>query len=114
MQLNRTPAIQGYKILATGKVQGKTFTSRLIQALFVPKNPHSLAQACFRPGVAFRLWNGKRAIDVLTCFQCNNIEVFAPTLKDGSGDIPMDASRLPLIRLVKAVFPNDKEIQAIR
>jgi len=75
------------------------------------------AKACiFDPAVVLRVWSGADAIDALVCFHCNEIELLT---RDGAGRIvhrayeDLNPSRAALVRLVKRLIPNDREIQAV-
>ena len=42
------------------------------------------AARCFQPGVAFRIWRDKEAVDVVICFKCTNLEI---NLKGSPADV---------------------------
>jgi hypothetical protein len=110
------PDFEGYRILAKGKDQGDKFATDLASILLTDAtwiNPQ--AAKCFEPGVAFRLWKDKARVDVLICFKCHNLQV---TSYDSDGKQLVQAfgnmeasSEAALLKLAKAAFPDDKEIQ---
>ena len=66
-------------------------------------------------GVAFRVWDGDRALEVLICFKCNDLW---PHVVGESGTLQsewlaFDPVRAELVALAKEAFPNDAKIQAI-
>jgi hypothetical protein len=68
-------------------------------------------KACaFAPGVAFRVWARTRAVDVLICFQCDEIAAayVGGRRQMTAGDI--DPARPAFVRLVKSVLGDDPEI----
>jgi hypothetical protein len=66
------------------------------------------------PGVAYRLWNGDKAVEVLVCFKC---DVLWPHVVGEEGVPPQrewkdfDPVRAELLALTKEAFPEDAEIQ---
>ncbi len=108
--------IGGYRVTATGKEQGEKFATDLAAILLTDAtwlNPN--AAKCFEPGIAFRLWKDKAKVDVLICFKCHNLQV---TSYDAEGKMLVQAfgnmeesSYAALLKLAKAAFPDDKEIQ---
>ncbi|HEX8235994.1 MAG TPA: hypothetical protein VF600_08555 [Abditibacteriaceae bacterium] len=62
------------------------------------------------PGVAFRVWHGSRHTDVLVCYSCEQLWAVNPQRRPV---VDFDMVRAPLVKLAKAAFPKDKEIQAL-
>jgi hypothetical protein len=108
--------IGGFPVTATGKEQGKEFATNLANLLLTDgtwTNPK--AAKCFDPGVAYRLWKDKSHVDVLICFNCHNLQVTSydaegKKLVEAFGNME-DASYAGLLKLTKAAFPDDKQIQ---
>src|SRR5262249_46229630 len=77
-------ALRGFPVYSVGAQQGRLFTQRLA-ALILDEGsyaPHMLPfgtqviKGCLpSPGVAFRLWAGARSVDVLLCFDCDQVLV---------------------------------------
>jgi hypothetical protein len=68
------------------------------------------------PGVGFRLWSADRSVDLLLCFNCDQIEIGPiPGRRGwssrGHGDI--DAARAAFVALAKEALPDVPEIAAI-
>src|SRR5262245_51307271 len=64
--------LDGFRVIARGKEQGKEFTDRLAEILSDRKTHTSNWAMCYWPGVAFRVWKGDECVDVLICFKCDN------------------------------------------
>lgn len=106
----------GYPVTGTGKDQGKEFAAKLYAVLSDDRSWSNAWAFCFTPGVAFRAWDGKEAVDVVICFRCKNIYCGPSTDNKPHENIsfvdsPMQAK---LVQLVKEAFPDDKEIQALK
>jgi hypothetical protein len=121
-----------YPVVSTGKEQGKPFAQRLSAVLFDNRNyEFAGGTACnFAPGVAFRIgkdgeadaalrfWKDGEYVDVLLCFACNEFAVIGKKVW-GPITLPHTAKedfllRPELVKLAKAAFPKDKEIQALK
>jgi hypothetical protein len=70
----------------------------------------------FEPGVAFRVWRGDKAADVLLCFKCDVLWMHL----DGAAIVnthhewkDFDPVRPDLLSLAKEAFPADAAIQAL-
>lgn len=107
--------IGGFFVSSQGKDQGHGFGGRLADILNDPQTYTSSQAACFDPGVAFRVWMGVTAVDIIICFKCDNFYSGPPT-----GDAHENASfhrspnRRLLVQLVKESFPDDKDIQGLK
>ena len=108
----------GYRpIISVGREQGADFARRLSDVLrssgVIPHRNHCSLQ----PGVAFRLWKGSRAVEVLVCFKC---DVLWPHVVGSQvGNVvhewqDFDLARAELVALTKEAFPDDIEIQALQ
>ena len=65
----------------------------------------------FTPGVAMRWERRRTTVDVLFCFDCDELQVFLDGEAVGYEDF--DARRSDLLGIVKGLFPADPEIQGI-
>jgi hypothetical protein len=107
--------IGGYPILAVGKEQGPDFAARLGKVLRSWSVAPSSKKCIFEPGVAFRVWSGDRALEVLVCFKCDDLW---PHVVGEPGELhgevlAFDAVRADLVALAKEAFPDDPKIQAL-
>jgi hypothetical protein len=69
-------------------------------------------KAChFSPGVAIIYTTEKGSLDVLLCFGCDQIEIHQNGKRVGGKDF--DKAREAIVAVVKKMFPDDAEIQAI-
>lgn len=109
-------AIGGYPILATGPEQGVDFAARLAKVLRSRGVTPNRKKWGLEPGVAFRLWSGDRAMEVLVCFKC---DVLWPYVVGEISDTPhyewrdFDPVRAELLALSKEAFPTDPVIQGL-
>ena len=107
--------IGGFEILATGKEQGPEFAARLGKVLRSWGVAPSSKKCAFQPGVAFRIWRGDRALEVLVCFKCDDLWSHvvgeSGTLHDEV--LAFDPVRAELVTLAKEAFPDDAKIQAL-
>ena len=108
--------IGGYPILGTGKEQGPEFAARLSKVLRSDGVTPNRKKCGLQPGVAYRLWNGNKAVEVLVCFKC---DVLWPHVVGEEGVPPhhewkdFDPVRPELLALTKEAFPEDAEIQSL-
>ena len=108
--------IAGFPILATGKEQDQAFAARLTAILLGDDVTRNAKKCGFSPGVAYRLWKGDLAVEVLICFEC---DVLWPHVVGERSDHPhlewqdFDSVRADLIKLAKEAFPDDKEILSL-
>ena len=113
------PRLHGHPIIATGPVLGPEFGSQLAAVFFSPDAyDFDRAKGClFDPGVAFRVHSGRRYVDLLLCFSCNEHRFYAV---DEAGNVTresgedFDRARPKLVRLAKQAFPNDPTISALK
>jgi hypothetical protein len=111
-------AIGGHRITETGPERSQEFAARLAAVLLTDETYNcTFPTHCFDPGVAFRLWNGDRRVEVLMCFFCDNLRFRAvgadgKELHEAFGNW-MPSSRAKLVRLVKEAFPDNARIQAM-
>lgn len=107
--------IGGYPIISVGNEQGPDFAARLGTVLRSWGVANSSKKCAFEPGVAFRVWRGDRALEVLVCFKCDDLW---PHVVGESGTLSeewleFDAVRPDLVALAKEAFPDDPAIQAL-
>jgi hypothetical protein len=111
--------IQRYPVRRVAASQGRAFAQQLARLVldersYEPRGypfGRSVMKACaFAPGVAFRVWARTRAVDVLVCFQCDEIAVayVGGKREMTAGDI--DPARATFVRLVKSVLGEDPEL----
>jgi hypothetical protein len=105
----------GYPILGRGRVK---VAPKALTAVLLDEKTYDFGSAkrcLFSPGVGYRVWKGKRAVDVLLCFSCNELRVVGPAA-DGSvreATEDFDRVRERLVKLAKRSFPEDAEIQGL-
>ncbi len=108
--------IGGYPITAVGKEQGPDFAKRLSAVLLSQGVTQNRKKCGLQPGVAFRLWHGQQAVDVLICFEC---DVLWPYVVGEKTENPwsqwqdFDPVRSDLVSLAKEAFPDDAEIRKL-
>lgn len=107
--------IGGYRVLSQGKDQDSDFAVKLANVLTDRKTYTNTWAACFNPGVAFRVWKGDSAVDIIICFHCSNF-YFGPSTDSRPSDnasFNRSPNRRLLVQLAKEAFPDDKDIQKI-
>jgi len=65
------------------------------------------------PGVAIRFIQGDTFVDILLCFQCYDLMVMNDTSSEWRDFNFPEADRDALIKVAKALFPDDTDIQKI-
>lgn len=114
--------IQGFPVRKVAASQGRAFAQQIARLVLDERSyeprmwpfGRSVMKACLlTPGVAFRIWAQRRAVDVLVCFRCDQIAVARVGGTKGmrAGDI--DPARAAFVRLVKSVLGDDPEIPAL-
>jgi hypothetical protein len=88
--------------------------NELVQAL---KNPQTYMWddnwLCIMiPGVGIRFQSQSRVVDLVFCFYCGRVEVYADGNGVGSVDLLRPGNR-ELSRIMKSIFPHDAEIQKL-
>ena len=103
-------AIGGFPILATGPDQGPAFAAWLAEIMTGGGVTPNRKKCGLRPGVAFRVWHGGDALEVLVCFECDvlwphpagaPVEGMYAELRD------FDPVRPELLALAREAFPDD-------
>ena len=110
--------IGAYPITVTGPEQTGASAKKLAD-LMLKKDTYyygNIIPACmFQPGVAYRFWKDTESVDVLVCFNCEDVMVRTPGSKPNAirqVSFPF-AARGALARSAKELFPNDKDIQSL-
>jgi hypothetical protein len=115
-----TPAtIQRYPVRRVAASEGRAFAQQIARLVLDERSyeprmypfGRSIMKGCvFAPGVAFRVWARTRAVDVLLCFQCDEIAVAYVGGKREmlAGDI--DPARPAFVRLAKSVLADVPEV----
>src|SRR5262245_63352093 len=113
------PTIQRFPVRRVGAKQGRRFAREIAQLVldersYDPRaNPfgRDVVKGCaFSPGVAFRVSAQAGAVDVLLCFNCDQVAVFPAGGKVDvlPGDI--DPARAGFVRLAKAALGDVPEV----
>jgi hypothetical protein len=102
--------VESYPILHRAPDQGAEFTGRLVATLLRVYDRPGPVAACFFPGVAFRIRDAKGEVDVLVCFECENVRVVGAK-QMLIGFRPM---RRWLVKLAQEALPDDPDIQALK
>ncbi len=107
--------VGGYPILSTGTPSGPEFATRLATALRSWGVSKGSNKGSFEPAVAFRVWDGDRALDVLLCFDTDELWAHVVGDPSASNDDLLDFApvRAELVALVKEAFPDNAKIQGL-
>jgi len=103
--------IGGYLVIGKGETLDKDSLAELVDVLLDDETYFGIAADCFMPGIVFRIWKGQEDVEVLICFQCDNLQFLEGKITEGS--FGGSRSRERLIELAKKAFPKDKRIQAL-
>jgi hypothetical protein len=109
--------IAGYPITSRSKKLGEKFAQKMTKALFEEKTYEGEGAKCFDPGVAFRVWSGKEAVEVIICFRCTNFQVQVMGEKKDSDEVRefgFGPGLEPFLALAREAFPDDREIQGLK
>jgi hypothetical protein len=109
--------IAGYPITAKGKKLDEAFARKMTKALFDEKTYEGLSARCFQPGVAFRVWSGKEAVEVIICFRCTNFEALLMGENKEGDEVEQygfGPGLEPFLALAREAFPDDGEIQGLK
>jgi hypothetical protein len=85
-------------------------------AVHSPPFSRSVVSGCsFDPGIGYRLWSGKRSVDVLFCFECDQVEIgpIPRRLGDLRWEVADTHARAVLLGLAKEALPDAPEITAL-
>lgn len=121
-RMNGTSEIEGakkiahYYVKAEGPVltaeQHKAWAKMISDGLSDPKLKGSRKMCEPQPGVALAFKSDKQLVEVAICFECRTWEFYVDG-KQWKGSIDFDSANNELIKLAKALFPNDKAIQGL-
>jgi hypothetical protein len=118
-----TPAtIEGFPVRRVAASQGRPFAQQVARLILDERSydPRAspfggaIIKGCiFSPGVAFRVWARKTAIDILLCFNCDQVSVtrFGGSGRRAGGDI--DPARASFVRLAKSVLDDVPEVMRL-
>ena len=113
------PTIRRFPVRRVGANQGRAFAQRIARLVLdersyelrmTPFGRHIIKGCAFSPGVAFRVWARKQAVDVLLCFTCDQVGVFSVADKPDMAAGDIDPARLAFVRLAKDVLGDVPEI----
>jgi len=115
---NKDPAteILGYPILAKGQEQGTEFAKKVGETLISGGVTQNRKKCGLRPGVAFRIWSGTDAVEVVICFECNVLwpHVVGEPIEDRFSEWQdFDPVRRDFAKLSTEAFPDDPTIQSL-
>lgn len=109
--------ILGYAITSRAKELPKDFAGKVAKVLLGEKAYAGDSAKCFQPGVAFRVWKDKEAVDVVICFRCTNFEVRLMGEEKAEDDTELHGfgpGLEPFLALAKEAFPDDNEVQGLK
>ncbi len=111
--------IQNYPILSRGKDQDERFANALRKILLdAATYSFELSKGCmFEPGVAFRIRTPGGTLEVILCFQCNELNFVVEDARGGrirDKIEDFDNARPALLKLAKTAFPDDPVIQSLK
>jgi hypothetical protein len=116
--------IDGFYYLATGETGGADFASRLGKVVLDARGYAEATLCLFSPTVAFQVSKGAQSVNVVICFDCNQLIVIETNpnvpLKSLGGTKrrfriggDFDVYRPELVTLAQESFPNDEKIQSL-
>jgi hypothetical protein len=105
-----------YAVRYREKDQGEEFTKQLARLLQRRRALYKMAPTVWSPAIAFRMRSDDDGIIILVSFDQNRLEVYSddPSSKSPSSQESLDSIRPQLVKLAKAAFPDDKEIQSLK
>lgn len=108
----------GYVITKDGPAEGKERAAEVAGLLLDPRtcNFDRLKRCEFVPGVGYRLWKGERSVEVVLCFACEQVVIFAPPAANGSVRSAMAdfaPARAQFLRLAREAFPDDEALKKL-
>lgn len=112
--------VAGVERLSAGPLLDAAQTALVRELLFAEDSYlFELAKGCIpTPGVLLRAWRGERYADLFLCFEC---QMWAVTVDTPADRFPLgrewedfDPVQPRLVALVKALFPADAALQALR
>ena len=112
-RINKGNEIQGFSVLSEARPIKDDGRKALSQILLNPNTyfEHSVPVDCgFRPGIAFRFSDGIIEVDVLVCFSCRELRYYSAGKLVGESHFKSPE----MLVLTKKLFPDDKNIQALK
>ena len=112
-RINKGNEIQGFSVLSEARPIKDDERKTLSQILLNPNTyfEHSVPVDCgFRPGIAFRFSDGIIEVDVLVCFSCKELRYYSAGKLVGESHFKSPE----MLVLTKKLFPDDKNIQALK
>ncbi|MFL2943303.1 MAG: hypothetical protein ACJZ68_06960 [Limisphaerales bacterium] len=112
-RINKGNEIQGFSVLSEARPIKDDERKTLSQILLNPNTyfEHSVPVDCgFRPGIAFRFSDGIIEVDVLVCFSCRELRCYSAGKLVGESHFKSPE----MLVLTKKLFPDDKNIQALK
>jgi len=110
----RDAPLGGYPVIsgpvAVDAATGKTLAAILLNADSYVWGP--VKNCSIEPGVGVRFTKAGAPTEVLLCFSCDQLEVFRDGKRTGGKDD--DYARDPLLKIVKRLFPEDKQMQTLK
>ena len=106
--------IRGYPILSGPVAVNKKLSGELGQ-LLQRKSTYDFARdkGCeMTPGVAIVFKHQQIQVELLLCFECDQLEIYVGNKNTGYEDF--DPARPQLLKIVKQIFPKDPTIQALK
>jgi len=112
------PTIQGFPVRRVGLKQGRPFAREIAQ-LVLDENSYpranrsgpDIVKGCaFSPGVAFRVSAQTGKVDVLLCFNCDQVAVFPVGKPVDVDPVDIDPARARFVRLAKAALGDVPEV----
>lgn len=106
--------LHGYLVTSRAPDQGGDFAHKLADVL-THRDAYTVMSAnCYWPGLGFRFHDGDNVVDVLICFQCNNVRFFRPGGAEKTRSFLNSPLRSRLVDLAKEAFPADEEIKQLK
>ncbi len=111
--------MDGYPISDIAPEQPDDFAAKVLTLLYDDKTyDFDIAKACDpTPGVGLRITSPEGIVDILLCFDCNQLLLFTTDGKHKDVEHKIqnfDHARPAFIELAKKAFPNDKAIAALK
>jgi hypothetical protein len=106
--------IGGYPIIALGTEPGPESITRITNALRRWGVSKASKKLSFEPTVAFRIWYGDKALDVLLSFDSDQLWTHVVGDPNSSEEmLDFAPARAEFLALVKEAFPDNPKIQAL-
>jgi hypothetical protein len=106
--------IGGYPIIALGTEMGPESITRLTNSLRRWGVSKASKKLTFEPTVAFRVWYGDKALDVLLSFETDQLWTHVVGDPNSSDEmLDFTPAQAEFLALVKEAFPDNAKIQAL-